>query len=135
MKNNPIVFGRMQIAGVVLGIILAMGFLTLPIGLRSTFAFLISVIIPSLYVGSAIQEGSRNGIVIQIFVAVLFLGIACLGMLKCKVFFSIGLFLHGFWDLFHHTRHAPTPVQRWYPSFCAIVDWTLGTALLFIPLG
>ena len=116
------------------GVFLAFLLWALPHEFRRDFLLITSVIIPTLYVGFSIQEGKPKNILIQIVGAIIFIGIGLLGAWKWPILFPLGIMLHGFWDIIHHSKHASLKVQKWYPPFCAVIDWTLGALILIFYL-
>jgi hypothetical protein len=82
--------------------------------------------IGAVYVGFAISDGRQKWIVIELAVAIGFLALAALGLWVSPVYLGTGYFLHGVWDILHHSpQPLQTRVPRWYPSFCAVYDWVV----------
>lgn len=103
----------------------------LPPIFRKDVVLVISTVIPTLYVGFAIQDGTPSKIRTQVIVATLFIAIALLAVMFKPILFGVGIILHAIWDYYHHTSRSSLRVQGWYPPFCATYDLILGVFLLF----
>lgn len=125
---------KSSLVGFFSGILITLLVWVTPFEYRRDLLLVISVIIPTLYVGFSIQEGKVKNIIIQIGGAVIFLSMALVAAWKSPIFFPLGIMLHGFWDLIHHSDQASMKVQKWYPPFCAVIDWTLGALVLIFKL-
>lgn len=91
--------------------------------------------IGAVYVGFAISDGRRKWVVIEVAVAAGFLTLAALGLWVSPVYLGAGYFLHGGWDIFHHSpQPLKTHVVPWYPPFCAVYDWVVAV-FIFVRFG
>jgi hypothetical protein len=80
------------------------------------------VLIAAVYIGFAVADGRRNVIAVEISVATVFVlarAVAVTGSLWVAV---AGLIGHGAKDLWQH-RTGFVNNTRWWPPFCATVDW------------
>jgi len=64
--------------------------------------------IGAVYAGFAISDGRQKWIVIEGVVAAGFLALAALGLWVSPLYLGVGYFLHGVWDIFHH---SPKPLK------------------------
>jgi len=79
-------------------------------------------LIAAVYIGFAVADGRRNVIAVEISVATVFVlagAVAVTGSLWVAV---AGLIGHGAKDLWQH-RTGFVNNTRWWPPFCATVDW------------
>jgi hypothetical protein len=79
-------------------------------------------LIAAIYIGFAVADGRRNVIVVEVTVAALFVLAAAAGVTGWSWFLVIGLAGHGLKDLWQH-RSQFVRNTRWWPPFCATVDW------------
>jgi hypothetical protein len=91
------------------------------------------VLIASVYIGFAVADGRRHVMLVEIVIASLFVIIAAAAATGPSWLLVVGLVAHGFKDLWQH-RSQFLANTRWWPPFCAAVDWVtaaiLATALL-----
>ena len=78
--------------------------------------------IATVYIGFAVADGRRKVVIIETIVALLFILIAALGVTGSPWLLVVGLFAHGAKDLWQH-RTQFVRGTRWWPPFCAAVDW------------
>ena len=78
--------------------------------------------IATVYIGFAVADGRRNVLVIEVVVATLFIVVAALGVTGSPWLLVAGFFAHGCKDLWQH-RTGFVRGTRWWPPFCAAVDW------------
>ena len=80
-----------------------------------------------IYVGFALTENVTRNIILEIVVALIFYFIAITGYSKNSYLIALGIILHGFWDISHHSISiVSTDIPDYYPLFCLIVDILLG---------
>ena len=84
------------------------------------------VVIASIYIGFGINDGRRKEMVTEVIIGILFIAVAFLGLWVSIWFLVGGYFLHGIWDIVHRPTMVSTKVQKWYPPFCMVYDWTVG---------
>jgi len=63
--------------------------------------------------------------------AVVFVLIACYGMVKNELILAIGYILHGCWDLVYHFINLPDLLPPHYDLFCSVLDFTIAAYLLY----
>jgi hypothetical protein len=122
------------IIGTLFGFLMLVPLYLIPMIHHKVYLLIISIMIPTFYVGFAIQIGKIKEILIQILALLFFSALALFGYFENSIFLPIAVICHGFWDWLHHSSHSPTKVQKWYPPFCALIDWTFGLSLIFLNL-
>ena len=79
-------------------------------------------LIAAIYVGFSVADGRGHVIAIESGVAGLFVVVAAAGVTGSAWLLVLGLAGHGLKDLWQHrTRFVRN--TRWWPPFCATVDW------------
>jgi hypothetical protein len=90
-------------------------------------------IIAAIYIGFSVADGRRKVIAIESCVAGLFVVVAAVSVSGSAWLLVFGLACHGLKDLWQH-RTQFVRNTRWWPPFCATVDWVaagiLTTAIL-----
>lgn len=84
--------------------------------------------IAAVYVGFAVADGRPRVIVAEIAVAAAFVLIAAVSLVGPAWLLVVGYFGHGLKDLWQE-RHQFVANTRWWPPFCAAVDWLVAAAL------
>ena len=84
--------------------------------------------IATVYIGFAVADGRRNVVIVEVVVAALFIAVAALGVTASPWLLVAGFFAHGCKDLWQH-RTGFVRGTRWWPPFCAAVDWVAAAAL------
>ena len=80
------------------------------------------VLIAAIYIGFSVADGRGHVIAIESGVAALFVVVAAAGVTGSAWLLVLGLAGHGLKDLWQHrTRFVRN--MRWWPPFCATVDW------------
>ncbi|MEM6467950.1 MAG: hypothetical protein AAF802_00165 [Planctomycetota bacterium] len=111
--------------------LLTVGAIYLLPGVDATLGhFIVLLIIPGVYVGMAIAEGSGRKIVVETIVAFSFVVIAAVGFQYSPMLIGVGLLLHGVWDLLHHRGWLELNTGEFYPPFCAAYDFLVGSAFI-----
>ena len=122
--------------GVVLGTLALVPHFVLAERASIAYATILLGVIAGIYVGFALQKGSINQAIVEIAAAIIFALMALLGATVSIWFVPLVYGLHGFWDLAHHGRkngdEVFVRVPRWYPPFCAVVDWVVAVGLVVI---
>tara|TARA_R110002124_G_scaffold133955_7_gene296581 strand:- start:3197 stop:3610 length:414 start_codon:yes stop_codon:yes gene_type:complete len=93
---------------------------------------IIIAVIGAIYVGFALQLGSIRQIIVEIGVAILFLGAALVGIWVNPWVIPVAYVAHGLWDFAHHDHSQLTKIPNWYPPFCAVYDWVFAAGLAAI---
>jgi hypothetical protein len=118
--------------GVVVGVIQAAS----PVGFwwlePATVYALGLALIASVYIGFSVADGRRKIIAVESVVALAFVVIAAAAVTGPAWLIVIGLTGHGLKDLWQH-RTQFVVNTRWWPPFCATVDW-VAAAILAIAL-
>ena len=86
------------------------------------------VLIAAVYIGFAVADGRRVVLAVEITVAGVFVIIATAAVTGSPWMVVAGLAGHGFKDLWQHRRQFVANT-RWWPPFCAVVDWTAATII------
>jgi len=90
-------------------------------------------LIAAIYIGFSVADGRWNVIAAECSVAGLFVVVAAAGVTGSAWLAVAGLAGHGLKDLWQH-RTQFVRGTRWWPPFCATVDWVaagiLATAIL-----
>jgi hypothetical protein len=94
------------------------------------------VVIASIYYGFAFLSTHKGARIIEIIVASAFVMMAIFGLWISPWILIAGLFLHGLWDIAHHTKmFRLAKIPEWYVPFCAAYDWVIAVYLTFIHLN
>jgi len=86
------------------------------------------VLIASVYIGFSVADGRGKVIVIETCVASAFVVIAAVGLTGSGWLLVAGLAGHGLKDLWQH-RTGFVANTRWWPPFCATVDFVAATVI------
>lgn len=85
--------------------------------------------IATVYVGFAVADGRPKVVAVETVVATAFVAAAAAGVTGPAWILVAGFFAHGVKDAWqHHTGFVGT--TRWWPPFCAAVDWVVALVLL-----
>lgn len=87
------------------------------------------VLIASVYIGFAVADGRPKIIVVEICVASVFVVLAATAVTGTAWLLVIAYTAHGLKDLWQH-RTQFVANTRWWPPFCATVDWVVATILV-----
>ncbi|HEY1321356.1 MAG TPA: hypothetical protein VGF32_13965 [Streptosporangiaceae bacterium] len=88
---------------------------------RTVYALGIAVI-AAIYIGFSVADGRGHVIAIETIVAALFVVVAAAGVTGSAWLLVLGLAGHGLKDLWQHRTHFVRNT-RWWPPFCATVDF------------
>jgi hypothetical protein len=91
------------------------------------------VFIAAVYIGFSVADGRAKVIAAEVAVATLFVLVAAAAVTGPAWLLVVGLAGHGLKDLWQHRTQFVTGT-RWWPPFCAAVDWVAG-AILAIALA
>jgi len=87
-----------------------------------------------VYVGSALSDGRLRLIVVEVAFALVFLGLAFVGLWYTPWALVVGYVGHGIWDWFHEhpeREQAGAPVRAlWYPPACVGYDWLVALFII-----
>ena len=79
-------------------------------------------LIAGVYIGFAVADGRPQVIVAESIVASIFVVVAAVAVTGSVWLIVVGLAGHGLKDLWQHRRRFVANT-RWWPPFCAVVDW------------
>jgi hypothetical protein len=79
-------------------------------------------LIAAVYIGFSVADGRGHVIAIESSVAGLFVVVAAVSVSGSAWLLVLGLAGHGLKDLWQHRTHFVRNT-RWWPPFCATVDW------------
>jgi hypothetical protein len=82
------------------------------------------VLIAAVYIGFGVADGRWMVIAVECTVAGVFVVIAAAGVTGSAWLLVVGLAGHGLKDLWQH-RSQYVANTRWWPPFCAAVDWVV----------
>jgi hypothetical protein len=120
--------------GVVLGVLQAASPLALFWLSTATVYALGLALIATVYIGFAVADGRRHVLVAEIAVASLFVVVAAIAGAASPWLIVGGLAGHGLKDLWQH-RTQFVSGTRWWPPFCATVDFVAAALIaLFVCL-
>jgi hypothetical protein len=108
--------------GVVFGVLQAASPLAFPWLDPATVHALGLTLIAAVYLGFAVADGRRHVLVAETVVASVFVIAAAAAELCSAWLIVAGLAGHGLKDLWQHRTGFVTGT-RWWPPFCATVDW------------
>jgi hypothetical protein len=119
--------------GAVLGVLQAASPLAFPwLGAATVYALGLALI-ASIYIGFAVADGRPRVIAVETAVAAVFVVVAAVAIPVSPWLIVAGLAGHGVKDAWQHRTGFVTGT-RWWPPFCAAVDW-VAAALLAIALS
>jgi hypothetical protein len=79
-------------------------------------------LIAAVYIGFAVADGRRHVLAVEVGVAAVFVLVAAAAVTGSPWLTVGGLTAHGLKDLWQHRTHFVAGT-RWWPPFCATVDW------------
>jgi hypothetical protein len=86
-------------------------------------------LIASIYIGFAVADGRRHVIVVESAVATVFIVVAAAAITGSPWLLVLGFFGHGLKD-FWQDRRQFVDNTRWWPPFCAVIDWVVAAAII-----
>ncbi len=90
-------------------------------------AFAITLI-AAIYIGFAVADGRSHVIAVETAVAASFVVVA-MAAVRLSPWLLVAAYVgHGCKDLWQHRTHFVAGT-RWWPPFCAVVDWTVATII------
>jgi hypothetical protein len=119
--------------GAVFGVLQALSPLAFPwLGAGTVYALGLALI-ASIYIGFAVADGRPRVVAVETVVAAAFVVVAAVAVTVSPWLIVAGLAGHGVKDAWQHRTGFVTGT-RWWPPFCAAVDW-VAAALLAVALG
>ena len=104
-----------------------------PIGFRwldpATVFALELTLIAAVYIGFAVADGRPRVIAVECIVAAVFVVLAATAVTATPWILVAGYAAHGLKDYWQE-RHQFVVNTRWWPPFCAAVDWLVAFVLL-----
>jgi hypothetical protein len=85
-------------------------------------------LIASIYIGFAVADGRTRILVVECGVAMAFVVLAAAGITGSAWLLVIGFTAHGVKDSWQQRRQFVSGT-RWWPPFCAAVDWVVALAI------
>ena len=86
-------------------------------------------LIAAVYIGFAVGDGRPRVIVVESLVAAGFFVLAAAAITTTPWLLVTAYLAHGLKDLWQH-RHQFVRGTRWWPPFCAAVDWTAAAIIV-----
>jgi len=84
--------------------------------------------IAAVYIGFAVADGRTNVILVETIIAAVFLVLALVGVTASAWVLVVGYAAHGAKDFWQH-RTQFVANTRWWPPFCATVDFLVAAVL------
>ncbi len=104
-----------------------------PLALRwldpATVHALSITLIAAIYIGFAVGDGRPRVIAVEVVVAGVFVVIAAIAVTATAWLLVLGYAGHGLKDFWQERRHYVANT-RWWPPFCATVDWLVALILV-----
>lgn len=86
-------------------------------------------LIAAVYIGFAVADGRPRVLAVEVAVASVFVLIAAVAVTATAWLLVIGYAGHGIKDYWQHRRQFVVNT-RWWPPFCAAVDWLVALVLI-----
>ena len=86
-------------------------------------------LIAGVYIGFAVGDGRPRVIAVEAAIASVFVLIATVAVTATAWLLVLGYAGHGLKDYWQHRRHYVVNT-RWWPPFCAAVDWLVALVLV-----
>jgi len=90
-------------------------------------------LIAAVYIGFAVADGRPKVIVVEVMVATAFFVVAAVSVTASAWLLVLGFAGHGAKDAWQERSHFVANT-RWWPPFCAAVDW-LAAAILIVMIA
>ena len=115
---------------------LAVGGLGRVVGLDRDRAFYptVMIVIASYYVLFAVIGGSTDALLLEVAVAVIFVGLALVGFKYSLWLVAAALAAHCIFDVFHGQLIANPGMPAWWPAFCLSYDGVAAGYLAYLQL-
>jgi hypothetical protein len=102
---------------------------------QATVQALLLAAIAAIYIGFAVADGRPKVIAVECTVAGVFVLLAAMGVTGSAWILVLGYIGHGLKDFWQERSHYVANT-RWWPPFCAAVDWLVAAVLIIeIALG
>ena len=130
--HEPVDHSRFATATVGWGFVVGLANAALPLAIwwldPSTIHAIAIAFIAAIYVGFAVADGRPHIVAVESGVAASFVILAAAAVTVSPWLLVVGYFAHGLKDLWQHRTHF-VHGTRWWPPFCATVDWTVAAIL------
>ena len=100
----------------------------------STVHALSIALIAAVYIGFAVADGRPKVIAVEVTIAAVFVVIAAASVTSTAWLLVVAYAGHGFKDAWQERSHFVANT-RWWPPFCATVDWVAALILLIAILA
>ena len=120
---------KASVAGAILAVITSDVVMQMPRPKALELLAMLLASIAAVYVGCALSTEQRRHAVIEAIAASAFFVLAVLGLWLTPFLLVAGYLGHGIWDIAHHPRGIHTKIATWWPPFCLVYDWVVGTFL------
>ena len=114
------------------GLVFGVANVVVPLGFwwldLATIHALTITLIAAVYIGFAVSDGRPKVIAVETCVAASFLLFAAIGIVETAWILVVAYFAHGAKDLWQHRTHFVANT-RWWPPFCASVDFLVSAVL------
>src|SRR5437016_4564202 len=95
---------------------------------QATVQSLLLTLIAAVYIGFAVADGRPKVIAVECTIAGAFVLLAAAGVTGSAWLLVVGYAGHGLKDFWQERRHYVANT-RWWPPFCAAVDWLVAVVL------
>lgn len=125
-------FNRMALFGIAFGLAVSLGLHPPGVdAVEGSFAISLAII-GAIYLGTLLNHRQTRSVQIQeIAFASLTFAFVAMGSFMSVLWLVPGYYLHAVWDWAHHDNRFGAKIVSWYPPFCAWVDFTIGTFVLW----
>jgi hypothetical protein len=96
---------------------------------QATVQALLLALIAAIYIGFAVADGRPKVIAVECTVAGAFVLLAAMGVTGSAWLLVLGYTGHGLKDFWQERSHYVANT-RWWPPFCAAVDWLVAVVLV-----
>jgi hypothetical protein len=97
----------------------------------STVLALEIVLIAAIYIGFAVGDGRPKIVAVETVVASVFVVLGTIAVTETAWLLVIAYVGHGLKDFWQHRSHFVANT-RWWPPFCAAVDWLVAVVLVVL---
>ena len=100
----------------------------------ATVQSILLAMIAAIYIGFAVADGRPKVLLVEVVVASGFVALATVSVVGPVWLLALGYALHGLKDVWQ-ARTTFVAGTRWWPPFCAAVDWVVAASLLVAAAG
>ncbi|MEM8725279.1 MAG: hypothetical protein AAGE86_07140 [Pseudomonadota bacterium] len=117
--------------GAGIGVLMLALFARLPAAKLADSGFAALIAMVSVYMGAQLVSGEFNDILIETGIAIVWVIVARLAMMRWLPSIGVAVFCHGLYDAFVGPHMG---VADWYPPLCAGFDFLVGVGLVAVLL-